>query len=81
MRVFIGAVYRDPRRFDDPDRLDIARRGVASLSFGSGPYVCIDAALALVESEVVFRQLSQRRPACSCRRAVRVGTAIRHIAD
>lgn len=58
----IGAANRDPRRYDHPDRLDMARRGVASLSFGSGPHVCIGAALTLMEAEVAFRQLLQRWP-------------------
>jgi len=58
----IGAANRDPRCFDDPDRLDIARRAFAPLSFGSGPHVCIGAALTLIEAEVVLRRILQRWP-------------------
>jgi len=58
----IGAANRDPRRYDDPDRLDIARRAFAPLSFGSGPHVCIGAALTLIEAEVAFRHLLRRWP-------------------
>jgi cytochrome P450 len=58
----IGAANRDPRRYDGPDRLDIARRAFAPLSFGSGPHVCIGAALTLIEAEVAFRHILQRWP-------------------
>jgi len=33
----IGAANRDPRRYAQPDVLDITRRDGSSLSFGSGP--------------------------------------------
>jgi len=58
----IGAANRDPRRYEDPDRLDFARRASAPLSFGSGPHVCIGAALTLIEAEVAFRHILQRWP-------------------
>jgi hypothetical protein len=58
----IGAANRDPRRYDDPHRLDIARRAFAPLSFGSGPHVCIGAALTLIEAEVALRRILQRWP-------------------
>lgn len=53
----IGAANRDPRRYAQPDVLDITRRDGSSLSFGSGPHVCIGAALTLMEAEIVFREL------------------------
>ena len=58
----IGAANRDPRRYAQPDALDITRRDGSSLSFGSGPHVCIGAALTLMEAEIVFRQLLRRWP-------------------
>ena len=61
----IGAANRDPRRYPQPDALDIARRDGSSLSFGSGPHVCIGAALTLMEAEIVFRQLLRRWPELS----------------
>lgn len=60
---FIGAANRDPRRYEHPDRLDIRRRAFAPLSFGSGPHVCIGAALTLMEAEIVFGALMRRWPA------------------
>ena len=47
------------------DVLDITRRDGSSLSFGSGPHVCIGAALTLMEAEIVFRQLLRRWPELS----------------
>lgn len=60
--TLIGAANRDPARHADPDRLDVARANPGMLSFGSGPHVCIGAALTLMEAEIVFRQLLQRWP-------------------
>jgi hypothetical protein len=61
----IGAANRDPRRYAQPDALDITRRDGSSLSFGSGPHVCIGAALTLMEAETVFLQLLRRWPELS----------------
>ncbi|HEV2594203.1 MAG TPA: cytochrome P450 [Sphingomicrobium sp.] len=58
----IGAANRDPRRYEHPEQLDIGRRAFAPLSFGSGPHVCIGAALTLIEAEVVFGELMRRWP-------------------
>jgi cytochrome P450 len=60
--ALIGAANRDPLRYAEPDRLDVARRQAGSLSFGHGPHVCIGAALTLMEGEAVLRQLLQRWP-------------------
>jgi cytochrome P450 len=59
----IGAANRDPRRYAEPNRLDIGRRAFAPLSFGSGPHVCIGAALTMMEAEIVFGKLMRRWPA------------------
>jgi len=60
--ALIAAANRDPRRFSDPDRLDVTRRPSAALSFGHGPHVCIGAALTLMEAEAVLGQVLQRLP-------------------
>lgn len=65
MVPLIGAANRDPRRYAQPDVLDITRRDGSSLSFGSGPHVCIGAALTLMEAEIVFWQLPLRWPELS----------------
>lgn len=61
----IGSANRDPTRYAQPDVLDITRRDGSSLSFGSGPHVCIGAALTLMEAEIVFLQLLRRWPELS----------------
>jgi hypothetical protein len=58
----IGAANRDPARYSEPDRLDITRSDGPSLAFGSGPHVCIGAAITRMEAEIVLRQLLQRWP-------------------
>jgi len=60
--ALIGAANRDPARYVRPDALDVARRDGSSLAFGSGPHVCIGAALTLMEAEIVFRQLLLHAP-------------------
>ena len=61
----IGAANRDPARYTQPDMLDIMRSDGGSLSFGSGPHVCIGAALTRMEAEMVFAQVLQRWPELS----------------
>jgi cytochrome P450 len=56
----IGAANRDPARYPEPDIFDVARDNGSSLSFGSGPHVCIGAALTRMEAEMVFRELLRR---------------------
>lgn len=63
--AMIGAAGRDPARYPQPDVLDINRRQVASLAFGSGPHVCIGAALTLMEARIVLGQLLDRWPGLS----------------
>jgi cytochrome P450 len=58
----IGSANRDPRRYAQPDGIDIERRAFAPLSFGSGPHVCIGAALTMMETELVFGELMSRYP-------------------
>jgi cytochrome P450 len=60
--AMIGAAGRDPARYIEPDVLDIERGHGSSLAFGSGPHVCIGAALTLMEARVVLGQLLTRWP-------------------
>ena len=58
----IGSANRDPDRHPEPDKLDVAGRDGASISFGTGPHVCIGALLTRIEAEITFRQVLQRWP-------------------
>jgi len=58
--ALLGAGNRDPARYPDPDRLDVARTDVQPLTFGGGVHVCLGAALARAEIEITFRTLFGR---------------------
>jgi cytochrome P450 len=55
----------DPRRFDDPGRLDLSRDAAGHVAFGHGIHHCLGAPLARVEGEVAFGALLPRFPRLS----------------
>lgn len=53
-----GAANRDPSRFDDPEEIDLERRGGrAHLAFGRGAHFCIGSALARLEARTAIGML------------------------
>jgi cytochrome P450 len=61
--LFLAAANRDPRRFDDPERLDVRREpDPPALSFVLGPHHCLGANLARMEVEVLLGAVLRRWP-------------------
>ena len=58
----LPAINRDPRRFPDPETLDISRTGAGHLAFGYGPHQCIGQQLARIEMRVAYAALLRRFP-------------------
>jgi cytochrome P450 len=54
LTVMLGAVNRDPRRFDAPDELRLDRRDPSPMSFGHGIHHCVGAALVRAEMRVAL---------------------------
>jgi hypothetical protein len=55
--VMLNAANRDPRAYDEPDRLDLGRDGVPHLTFGYGQHICLGFPLARTEGAVAFPAL------------------------
>lgn len=58
--LFLGAANRDPRRWDNPDRLDLPRKSMGHVAFGSGIHVCVGMMVARLEAELVFAAFAKR---------------------
>ena len=77
--LFYGAANRDPRVFEDPERLDLTRDPNPHLGFGGpGPHFCLGAHLARRELAVVFPRLLSRLPDIEVCRGRRDAPVARH---
>ena len=57
--AFLDAAGRDARRWVEPDRFDVTRKG-PHLGFGHGVHQCLGQALARLETEVLLTALARR---------------------
>ena len=60
--LMYAAANRDPRVFDDPERLDVRRPDNRHVAFGFGTHFCLGAWLARLEIRVMFEELLRRMP-------------------
>jgi cytochrome P450 len=60
--LLLGAGNRDPKVFQDPDRLDLGRSDNRHLSFSQGAHYCLGAQLARAEAQIALNSLLARYP-------------------
>ncbi|WP_030378151.1 MULTISPECIES: cytochrome P450 family protein [unclassified Streptomyces] len=58
----LAAAHRDPRRFPEPDRLDLTRDATGHLALGHGIHYCLGAPLARMETSIALTALFDRFP-------------------
>jgi hypothetical protein len=58
--LFLAAANRDPRRWEDADRFDVARKASGHMAFGSGIHACVGRMLARMEGEILIGALARR---------------------
>ncbi len=58
--LFLGAANRDPRRWEEPDSFDIARRAAGHVAFGYGIHSCVGQMVARLEGEIMLTALAER---------------------
>jgi cytochrome P450 len=58
----LGAANRDPKKFKDPNQLNLRRTQNEHLAFSAGPHACIGGQLARLEGQIALSNLVQRFP-------------------
>jgi 4-methoxybenzoate monooxygenase (O-demethylating) len=58
--LLLAAANRDPRQWQDADRLDLKRNSSGHVSFGNGIHVCVGMMIARLEAEVLFQAFARR---------------------
>lgn len=60
--LHLPSANRDPKRFPDPDRLDVGRRALGHLTFSHGIHQCLGQQLARLELRVGYSTLLREFP-------------------
>ncbi len=60
VHLSLGSANRDPEKFEDPDRLELARQPNRHLSFAHGVHFCLGAHLARQTAQIAFSTLVMR---------------------
>jgi cytochrome P450 len=60
--LLVDRAGRDPRRWAEPERLDLTRNGPPHLGFGTGIHFCLGAALARMEAAEALTRLHRTFP-------------------
>src|SRR3954464_13893907 len=71
--MFLAAANRDPRRWSDPDRFDLARDPSGHVGFGMGLHQCVGQHVARLEAVAVVTALARRGRAIEL-----AGPTVRH---
>jgi len=58
----IGAANRDPAQYEQPEVLNLRRKGNKHLAFGFGPHQCAGLSLARLEGRIAIGRFLQRFP-------------------
>ena len=58
----LASANRDPKHFENPDVVDIARENNKHLSFGQGMHYCLGAPLSRLEAQIALSTLFRRVP-------------------
>lgn len=56
----LGSANRDPLRWSEPDRFDIARTATGQVGFGTGIHGCVGQMVARLEGELLLTELAKR---------------------
>ncbi len=62
IHLCIGAANRDPRQFEEPDRLDIGRKPNKHHAFAGGPHLCVGFSLARMEGRIAVSRFLEKFP-------------------
>jgi len=77
LHLCIGAANRDPRQFDNPDTMDLARRPNKHLAFAGGAHTCVGLTLARMEGRIAIGRFVERFPEYSIINGAERGGRIR----